>query len=428
MDDFKYKNGELYCENVPAAKIAEEAGTPVYVYSRNTILDHYRKLRDAFSPVETLICYSVKANSNLAILKLMAGEGSGFDIVSGGELYRVLQAGADPKKVVFSGVAKSDGEIRAGLEAGIRMFNVESLAELENIDRIGRSMDVRAPVALRLNPDVDPKTHRYITTGKKENKFGIDLASAREALKKAAGMTGIEVIGLDAHIGSQITRTSPYGESLSKVVSFLKNDIPDGIKIRHLDCGGGFGIHYRAEEAKPASEFAETILPLVKETDCTLILEPGRFIVGNAGILLTTVEYVKQAGEKRFVICDAGMHTLIRPALYGGFHKIWPVKTEIDRESVDWTADLPKAAQGTVPTDIVGPICETGDFFAQDRPLPPVERRDRLAIFSAGAYGFVMASQYNSHPLPTEVLVEGDAYRVVRRRQTYEELIQGETV
>lgn len=428
MDSFRYKNGELFCEEVPVVRIAARTGTPVYVYSRRTIEDHYKKLVDAFRGVETLVTYSVKSNSSLAILKLLKDLGAGFDIVSGGELHRVLSVGADPRRVVFAGVGKKEEEIRQAIVAGVGLFTVESEGELARIDAVARRLGKRAPAALRVNPDVDPKTHVYTTTGKRENKFGVDLDRAARLFARAEReLPNVDLIGIHAHIGSQITSTGPYRQSVRKIIAFHKS-LPQRGRVRVLNCGGGFGVNYRAGEAMPAHAYAQQIVPLVKGTGCRLVLEPGRFIVGNAGILLTEVQYVKDSGDKKFVICDAGMHTLIRPSLYGAFHKIWPTRTKVLLSAVDWTRTAwPRLPKGTERVDIVGPICESGDFFAQNRPLPPVASGDLLAVFTAGAYGFVMASRYNSHPLPAEVLVEGKRFRVVRQAEGYRDLLRGET-
>lgn len=425
MDYFTYLRGELMAEEVPVREIAEKHGTPTYIYSARTILDHYRKLRDAFSGVAhaPLICYSVKANSNLSILKLMKDEGSGFDVVSGGELYRVLKIGADPGKIVFAGVGKSDEEIAFALEKSILLFNVESEEELANIDRIAGKMGKRAPVALRVNPDVDPQTHTYISTGKKETKFGVDLTRARRILQSIREMKNIHLRGLHVHIGSQITKVEPYVETMQRIAAFLPEC---GAKIEWLDIGGGFGIWYKDKTARSAQEIADAVLAMLKQTGCKVILEPGRFVVGNAGILVTRVLYVKESGNKKFVICDAGMNDLIRPALYGAYHRIWPVGTDPGH-----SGDPPDEEQWPGPstvTDIVGPICESGDFFAKERRMPLLKRGDLVCVFSAGAYGYAMASNYNSHPRPCEVMVAGKDGRVVTERESVEDLLRNEKV
>jgi diaminopimelate decarboxylase len=423
MDAFGYKRGELYCEGVPARRIAEEVGTPAYVYSAQTILDHFGKIRQAFAAVDPLICYSVKANSNLAVLALLHRAGAGFDIVSGGELFRVLKIGADPRKVVFAGVGKRSEEVGEALRTGVLFFNVESEGELMLVDRIARKVGRRVDVTIRVNPDVDPSTHRYITTGKRENKFGLSFDRAGPLIEKSVSLEGIRVRGLHVHIGSQITDPTPFRLSLERTIAFLDRAVPAGKgKERWLNCGGGFGIHYRGREGRPAEAFAEVMVPLVRGAGCRLILEPGRFIVGNAGILLTRVLFVKELDGRRCNICDAGMNDLIRPSLYGAFHHIWPVCSRFDPRG----EEVPAAE--TVLSDVVGPICETGDFFAHDRPLPPLSGGELLSVYSAGAYGFTMSSNYNSHPRATEVLVEGDRYRVVRKRESYDDLVRGEGV
>lgn len=410
---------DLFCSEVPVSSIAEKVGTPVYIYSREIIEKHLTRLMDAFSTVETLICYSVKSLANLAVCQVMREMGAGFDVVSGGELFRVLQAGAHPKKIVFAGVGKTPEEIEFALDRRILMFNVESEAELQMIDLIAAQKSLVADVALRVNPDVDPKTHRYISTGKKESKFGIDLVTAE---RLAAGMkerTGIRMVGVHAHIGSQITEVGPHRAALDKVMVFAKRCRELGNPVEYINLGGGFGIHYKEEEGLPAADHAASLLPALVDSDYKLIIEPGRFIVGNAGLLLTRVLYVKESGEKRFIIVDGGMNDLLRPSLYSAHHEVWPINSEYEKGS-------PEAEAVSTPADVVGPICETGDFFALDRMLPPVKQGDLIAVFSAGAYGMVMASNYNSRPRPAEVLVSGDYYDVVRTRETWDDLIRGE--
>ena len=431
MDYFNYLRGDLMVEDLRAQDLAEKHGTPLYVYSGRTILEHYRKLRDAFAGAADLthaplVCYSVKANSNLSILKLMKDEGSGFDVVSGGELYRALKVGADPKKIAFAGVGKTDEEIRYALEKGILLFNVESEAELANIDRIAGEMKKKAPVALRVNPDVDPQTHTYIATGKKETKFGVDLERAKKIIASAGQLKNTALIGLHVHIGSQITKVEPYVETMNRISAFLPECAKLGAKIEWLDIGGGFGIWYKDKTAKPATEIAQAIVPTLRKTGCKILLEPGRFIVGNSGVLLTRVVYVKESGDKKFVICDAGMNDLIRPTLYSAYHRIWPVRTDPSH-----SGEVPDEDQWAGPagvTDIVGPICESGDFFAKDRKLPPLQRGDLVCVFSAGAYGYVMASNYNSHPRPCEVMVAGKDAKVVTERESMEDLLRNERI
>jgi diaminopimelate decarboxylase len=431
MDYFNYLRGELKVEDVSVADLAEKHGTPLYIYSARTILEHYRKLRDAFAGAgglsqEPLICYSVKANSNLSILKLMKDEGSGFDVVSGGELYRALKVGADPKKCVFAGVGKNDEEITYALEQGILLFNVESEEELANIDRIAGKLGKKAPVALRVNPDVDPQTHTYISTGKKETKFGVDLIRAKKIVQSALSLQNTHLKAIHVHIGSQITKVEPYVETMQRIAAFLPELEKIGAKIEMLDIGGGFGIWYKDKLAKPAKEIAASILPMLQRMNCRVLLEPGRFIVGNAGILVTRVLYVKQSGDKKFVICDAGMNDLIRPTLYSAYHRIWPVKTDPGHSGE--VPDEETWAGAAAVTDIVGPICESGDFFAKERKMPPLKRGDLVCVFSAGAYGYAMASNYNSHPRPCEVMVAGKKADVVTARESMEDLLRNEKI
>ncbi|MCI0651891.1 MAG: diaminopimelate decarboxylase [Planctomycetes bacterium] len=418
MDHFAYRDGRLVCDEAPAAELAERFGTPLYVYCARTIRHHFRVLRDAFAALDAppLLCYSVKANSNLSLLRLLHGEGAGFDVVSGGELLRVRAAGGDPKKVVYAGVGKSTREIHEALAAGILLFNVEAETELERIDACARAQNAVAGVALRLNPDVDPKTHRYITTGKKENKFGINLDRAERVLRHAQELRGVECRGLHIHIGSQITDPKPYVEAIRRVLDYVASGAPGTERVRWLDIGGGFGVHYRSQEALPAAAFAQAIVPELAGRGLNVILEPGRFIMGNAGILLTRAVTVKRSGERRFVICDAGMNDLMRPALYQSYHRVWPA-----------AGQAPPADQGARDghghVDVVGPICESGDFLGNDRDLPEVAEGDLLAVFSAGAYGMSMASNYNTRPRPAEVLVDGAEARLIRRRESYDDLL-----
>ena len=413
MDFFHYENGDLYCEEVLVGDIAKEIGTPVYIYSHRTIVEHYRKLDKALESLDNLICFSMKSNSNLAVAKSLANEGSGADIVSGGELFRAIKAGFPPDKIVFAGVGKTDEEIEYALKTGILMFNIESITEARAINRVAVRMGKKAKIALRINPDVDAKTHKHITTGKKENKFGLAIEDAVEFFTEADSMSNLEMTGVHAHIGSQITTTAPYVESIGRLAELLDELEKVGIKIETLNIGGGLGIIYNEENPSTAQQFAEAILPLVKPTGRKLIMEPGRFIVGNAGILVTRVTYIKPSGSKLFVIVDAGMNDLIRPALYESYHSIRPIKMNNAGEMV---------------VDVVGPICESADCFAKERKIESVEEGDLLAIFSAGAYGFVMASNYNSRPRPAEVLVIGGKYYTVRKRENYDDLINGEII
>jgi len=411
MNYFNYKENKLHCEETPVEKIAEDVGTPFYLYSAATIERHYRVFEEAFKGVKHIICFSVKSNSNLAVLRLMADMGAGADIVSGGELYRTLEAGIDPGRTVFSGVGKREDEIRYALESGILMFNVESAGELDTINRTAGTMNRRAPISLRVNPDVDPKTHPYISTGMKKNKFGIPVPEALQLYRKAAGMSNIDVMGVDCHIGSQLTSTEPFGEAVTKLMDLVKILEDDGIRINYIDVGGGLGIVYDKESPPLPSSYAETILEAAGNADRTLIFEPGRVIVGNAGILVTKVLYRKKGSTKNFVIVDAAMNDLIRPSLYDVYQEVRSV-TRSDGEQM--------------VADIVGPICESTDFLARDHMIPHVGPGDLLAVMSAGAYGFPMASQYNSRPRCAEVMVRDDRYQVIRDRESYEDLVRGE--
>lgn len=418
---FEYRQGELYCEDVPVARLAAEFGTPLWVYSRAHLLGRLRELQQAFAAVQPVICYSVKANSNLSILRIMAEAGASFDVVSGGELYRVKAAGADTSKVVFAGVGKTDEEIRFALESQILMFDVESEAELDAIADIAGSMQVVAPVALRLNPDIDAHTHAKTTTGKKGNKFGMDIDRVRELAAKVLRERRLQLIGIHMHLGSPILSTQPYAAAAQKAAEVIAQLRADGHDLRWLNLGGGFGISYRQQEGPPAAAYAEVIVPAVQQARCQLALEPGRFIVGNAAILLSRVIYTKREGGKLFVIQDGAMNDLVRPAMYDAFHRLWPVKPAVPMpENVE--GDLP----GCEKADVVGPICESSDYFAKDRCLPPVARGDLLAVFSAGAYGSSMSSNYNSRPRAAEVLVDGGKVTLIRRRETYADLIAHE--
>jgi diaminopimelate decarboxylase len=424
MEPFHYRDRQLYCEEIPVADLADRFGTPLYLYSESAILGTLKSLQTAFAEVDPLICYSVKASSNLGILKVMAEHGSGFDVVSGGELFRVGLAGGDPARTVFAGVGKTDAEIAAALDAGVLMFNVESEAELDAVNRVATGLKRVAPIALRVNPDVDPRTHRYISTGKKESKFGMDIERALRVSGAALEMPGVRMIGVHMHIGSQITTTEPYAGAVAKGVELIERLRGLGHPIQWYNMGGGYGIAYKGREARTVSEFAATILPGIKASGCRLAIEPGRVIVGNAGILVSRVLYTKQSGEKRFLIQDAAMNDLIRPALYESFHRMWPVAVAagLPTPPDDYETEI----AGTEPWDVVGPVCESGDFLAKDRPLPRLERGDLLAIFSAGAYGMVMASNYNTRPRAAEVLVSGAQPKLVRRRETYEDLVAQE--
>ncbi|MBI3128595.1 MAG: diaminopimelate decarboxylase [Candidatus Tectomicrobia bacterium] len=415
MHYFEYKDGELHAEGVSLSRLAREVGTPFYAYSHRTLVRHFRVFDEAFASVPHLVCFAMKSNSNLAILRLFAGMGGGLDIVSGGELFRGLKAGAPADRVVFAGVGKSDEELAYALEQGVLMFNVESEEELANIEAVAARMGKRARVAIRVNPDVDPATHPYISTGMKKSKFGIDITKARAQYRAAAGMPHLEPCGVHCHIGSQITQSSPFVEAVEKVASLVRALRADGHDIRYLNLGGGLGITYRDEAPPLPSDYAGAILPAVKNLGCTLIFEPGRVIVGNAGVLVTKVLYAKSKEEKRFVIIDAGMNDLIRPALYESYQEALPVEEAAARR--------PRHK-----SDLVGPVCESGDYLAKDRQLPEYRRGDLIAIMSAGAYGFAMSSNYNSRPRPPEILVRGEEYHIIRRRESYDDLILGESI
>jgi diaminopimelate decarboxylase len=414
MHDFAYRQGEFYCEDVPLSRIAKECGTPFYVYSHATLVRHFRALDTAFQNVPHIIAFAMKANSNLAILRLMAREGSGADIVSGGELYRALKSGVPPSKIVFAGVGKNREEIRYALKSGILMFNVESSDELRAIDDVAAEMRTRARVALRVNPDVDPKTHPYISTGMKKSKFGISADRALEEFKLASSLKHIDVVGVHKHIGSQLTEITPFVDALKKVLELVEQLKGQGINLRYINIGGGLGITYSDEKPPEPKDLAAALSPLLRNITCTLIMEPGRVIVGNAGALVTKVLYQKANDVKRFVIVDAAMNDLLRPSLYGAFHDIKPVR------------ETPEAKSVTV--DVVGPVCESGDFLAKDRAMAEVKTGDLLAVMSAGAYGFVMSSNYNSRPRVPEILVRGREIHVVRERESLADLVRGETI
>src|SRR6266487_5895423 len=471
MHFFHYRDGRLYCEDVDLARMADKFGTPLYVYSAGTILDHYTRLDAALAPLDHLICYAVKANSNRAILNLLVGAGAGFDIVSGGELFRVLAAGGDPAKCTFAGVGTSGDEIEYALEQGLYSFNVESEAELEAIERIAGAKKMRAPIALRVNPDVDPHTHQYISTGSQENKFGIALNQVRAVYERAARMSNIEIVGVQMHIGSQITDAKPFASAIEKVAP-LVNDLKSRHAIKFFSIGGGMGIIYRRAlesgsgkwwhdhggepSAFSVRDYTDAVVPPLRDLGIRIVVEPGRFLVGNAGVLLTRVCYVKKSGTKKFAIVDAGMNDLIRPALYHSYHEIVPLTEPSTLTSIlslrgrggreapgegdiigkrtrlrssaahQASRSKSKSKNKTEKIEIVGPVCESGDLFALDREMPEINEGDLLAIMSAGAYGFVMASNYNSRPLPAEVLVRGDEFALIRKRQTNKDLIRGE--
>lgn len=413
MDHFQYQSGSLYAEQVPVSTIAERFGTPCYIYSRATFVQHWRAFDDAFAEMPHLVCYAVKANSNLAVLNVLARQGSGFDIVSAGELARVIAAGGEAAKTVFSGVGKTEAEIEYALQQGIRCFNVESIPELSRINEVAQRLNTKAPISIRVNPDVDAQTHPYISTGLKENKFGIAIEDARAVYRSANEMTHLDIVGVDCHIGSQLTSVAPFVDALKRVLALIDELKADGTVIKHLDIGGGLGIHYRDETPPTPAEYAAELKPLLADRDLEILLEPGRAIAGNAGILLTKVEFIKPTEAKQFAIVDAAMNDLLRPALYQSWQAIVPVEAE---------SKAPAAVY-----DIVGPICETGDFLGKDRELA-IEQGDLLAIRSAGAYGFTMSSNYNSRPRAAEVMVDGDTVHLVRERETVQDLFAGEHV
>jgi diaminopimelate decarboxylase len=427
MDFFRYKNGELFCEDVPAERIAREVGTACYVYSKATFLHHYRQLRDAFAPLKATICYSIKSCGNINICKFLADEGCGFDVTSGGELFRALQAGGDPKKMIYAGVGKTDEEIADGINAGIAAFNLESEAEIENVDRVASLVGKQAIGAIRINPDVDPKTHAKTTTGKKETKFGVDIERAERVFEQYRGLKNLRIAGVHIHIGSPVYEIQPYVDAVNKIVALIDRLSEKGHKIEWFDVGGGFGVNYVApDQAKPVTEHAKALVPLLKDKPYKIAFEPGRYIAGNAGILLTRVLYRKQGGAKQFVIVDAGMNDLIRPTLYEAYHHIWPVKPDAKNLNADRRRDFEITGGETV--DVVGPICESGDYLATGRALPTVARGDLLAVFTAGAYGFAMSSNYNNRPRVPEVLVDGSSYKIIRKREALEDLVALERI
>jgi diaminopimelate decarboxylase len=413
MHFFEYKNHQLHCEGIPIEQIAGKVGTPFYLYSYHTLVRHFTVFDKAFNGIPHLVCYSAKANSNLSLLRLFVSLGGGVDVVSGGELYRALKGGADPQKIVFSGVGKRVDEIEYALKMGILMFNIESSQEIQLINEVAGRIGKKANVAIRVNPDIDPKTHPYISTGLKQNKFGIDILRAQMAYCLASQLPHLKIVGIDCHIGSQLIEVEPIIEALRKLKQLVEDLRKEGMEIHYLDLGGGLGITYEDEEPPHPMEYASSILEEIKGFGCTLILEPGRVIVGNAGILVSKVLYTKENEEKRFVIVDAGMNDLVRPSYYGSYHQILPVKEETREEIV---------------ADVVGPICESSDFLAKGRKMPKVNPGELIAVMSAGAYGFSMSTNYNSRPRVAEVIVRDDQMFVIRRRENYEDLIRGEEI
>jgi len=424
MDHFTYRHRVLHCEDVPVRALAESYGTPLWVYSKATHLHHLLQLQKAFEPAKPLLCYSIKTNPNLAIARLMQEHGAGFDVTSGGELYRALKAGGVGEKMVYAGTGKTDPEIRFAVESNVKIINAENDQELAAIARVAEHMGRKANIALRVNPDVDPQTHAKTTTGKRGTKFGMDWERIVAIASEIVGHRWVTLTGIHMHLGSPIYATDPYRDALDRAVPLIEQLRQLGHDIRYLNVGGGFGIHYRKSEALMAEAFARIILPAVKQARCQLILEPGRFIVGNAGILLTQVIFTKDSGGKHFVIQDGGMNDLIRPTLYESFHRIWPVEppADVPAPPEDYEAIIPN----TQVCDVVGPICESGDFLAKDRQLPRVSRGDLLAVFSAGAYGMAMSSNYNGRCRAAEVMVDGAQHRLIRRRESYEDLVRAE--
>jgi diaminopimelate decarboxylase len=412
MHHFHYRGDDLYCEEVPVSRIASEVGTPAYVYSFATLTRHFQAFDQAFASVPHLICFAMKANANLAVLKLFSDLGSGMDVVSGGELFRGLKAGVPSQRIVYAGVGKSREEIAYALKSDILMFNVESGQELRLIHEIASGMGAKARVALRVNPDVDPKTHPYIATGLKKSKFGIEIGQALLEYEAAKALPSLQVVGIHQHIGSQITEVGPFVDSLGKTAALVRTLRERGTAIRYLDVGGGLGITYKDEEPPPLSEFSRALTGVIRDLDVTVILEPGRVLVGNAGILVTRVLYTKQSPAKNFLVVDAGMNDLLRPSLYGSYHAIQRVRQA--------------PARPEVVVDVVGPICESGDFLAKDRGLPHCEPGELLAVMSAGAYGHTMSSNYNARPRTPEVMVRGGRYYVVRERESFDDLVRGE--
>lgn len=413
MHFFEYKDRQLYCEGIPIQQIAEKVGTPFYLYSYHTLVRHFTVFNDAFKGIPHLICYSAKANSNLALLRLFINLGGGVDVVSGGELFRAIKGGADSEKIVFSGVGKREDEIEYALKTGILMFNVESSQELQVINKVAGRIGKKAAIAIRVNPDIDPKTHPYISTGLKQNKFGIDILRAPMAYRLASQLSNLKIVGIDCHIGSQLVEVEPIIEALRRLKQLVENLRKEGMEIQYLDLGGGLGITYEDEEPPHPVEYASNILEELRGFGCTLILEPGRVIVGNAGVLVSKVLYTKENEEKRFVIVDAGMNDLVRPSYYGSYHQILPVKEETREEIV---------------ADVVGPLCESSDFLAKGRKMAILHSGELIAVMSAGAYGFSMSTNYNSRPRIAEVLVRDDQMFVIRQREGYEDLIRGEEI
>lgn len=413
MHEFSFRNNEFYCEDIKIADIAARVGTPFYLYSYKTLIDHYKKLKTAFQSIKPLISFSMKSNSNLAVIRALVKNGAGLDVVSGGELYRARLAGVNPKKVVYAGVGKRSDEIKDAIEFGILFFNTESEDELEEIQSIAGKLNRKVNVAIRINPDVIPKTHHYIATGKGESKFGLDFDTAHKIFNMRWKYPNLNINGVHVHIGSQILDAKPFEDAIEKVLEFLK---ARKIDVEYFNIGGGLGIIYSIENPQTAKSFAQKVIPLLKKSRLKIILEPGRFVSGNSGVLVTRVIYTKRTPRKKFVIMDSGMSDLIRPSLYEAYHKIVPVKV------------AENSSETCEKVDIVGPICESGDFLGKDRLLPQVFKNDLLAVMGAGAYGFTMASNYNARPRPAEVMVINKDFYVIRKHETYRDLVRGETI
>jgi len=416
MHDFNYRHNNLYCESVSIEELARKYGTPLYVYSRNTLISHYRKIKEAFRQINPLICFSVKANSNISICRALVKEGAGLDIVSGGELYRALKTGAPSRKIVYAGVGKTEKEIELAMRRHILFFNVESIPELELINKIAGKLGVRQKVAIRINPDIKAKTHKYITTGHGENKFGIDFKTAGNIFLRRVLYKNLNISGIHMHIGSQIVDAKPFIRAMERVAVFMKGLEGHGCRVQWLNIGGGLGIIYTKERPQTAGEYAKAILPILKKTMANIIMEPGRFIAGNAGALITRVQYIKETPSKNFAIVDAAMNDLIRPSLYGAHHEILPVRSRSYSGSKDIRV-----------FDVVGPVCESGDFLGKGRKFIGLRAGDLLSVMGAGAYGFSMSSNYNSRPRVAEVMVEGSRIKLIRRRETYQDLLRAES-
>jgi len=425
MDHFEYRDGTLWCEDVAVPDLAARFGTPLYVYSHQTFVDHFMRLRDAFAALDPLICYSIKCCPNTHICRLLHELGSGFDVVSGGELYRALRAGAEPAKIVFAGVGKTEQEIREAFDANVGLFNIESESELEQLIDMARARAIAVDAALRVNPDIDPRTHKYTTTGTKETKFGVDLGCAVDVFRRFAHAGPVRLRGIHMHLGSPVHDVNVYARSLERALHLLDQLRGEGFAVDTFDVGGGYGAHYYGNEAPSPADYANVIVPPLHQRGLRVILEPGRLIAANAGIILTRVLHLKQSGARRFVIVDASMNELLRPALYGAYHFVWPVEAG---DYVPHSRGADQPFEGLSPCDVVGPVCESSDFLAQQRPLPPLKRGHLLAVFSAGAYAMTMAAQYNSRPRAAEVLVHCQAARLIRRRETYHDLVAAEDV